>query len=84
MLVMALFKMLFVQHRLVEGGQFGKGVTSTMARLEFAAIFRACYERAEIIYKDLEQLDCGPATGLDYFLQKEKFPVERMRNNSLL
>lgn len=76
---MALFKMLLVQPHLVEGGQFGKRVTDTTARLEFAALFRACYERTEPIYKDFEQLDCGPAPGLDYLLQKEKFPIERKR-----
>lgn len=75
-----LFKTLLVQHHLVEGGQFGKGVTNNTVRLELAAIFRACYGRTEIIYKDFEQLDCAPATGLAYFLQKEKIPVERKRN----
>jgi len=50
------------------------------ARLEFAAIFRAFYERTELISTDFEQLDCGPATGLEYFLQKEKISVKRKRN----
>lgn len=76
---MALFKMLFVQPHLVEGGQFGKRVTNKTARLGFAAVFRACYERTEPICKDFEQLDDGPAPGLDYLLQKEKFPIERKR-----
>lgn len=72
-----LFKTLLVQHHLVEGGRFGKGVTNNTVRLELAAIFRACYGRTEITYKDFEQLDCAPATGLAYFLQKEKNPCRK-------
>lgn len=69
-----LFKMLLVQHHLVEGGWFGKEVMNKPASLEFAVVLRACCERTELIYKFCEQLDCNAAAGLDYFLQKEKFP----------
>lgn len=75
-----LCKTLLVQHHLVEGGQFGKGVTNNTARLGLASVLRACYGRTETIYKNFEQLDCAPATGLGYFLQKEEFPVDRKRN----
>lgn len=72
MLVMALCKMLLVQHHVVEGGQFGKGVTNNTARLEFAAIFRACYERAEIIYMDFKQLDLWSCYRAGLFLTEGK------------
>lgn len=71
-LVMALCKMLLVQHHLVEGGRFGKGVTNNTARLEFAAICRACYERAEIIYMDFEQLDLWSCYRAGLFLTEGK------------
>lgn len=69
-----LFKMLLVQHHFVEGGWFGEEVMNKPARLEFAAVLRAHCGRTELIHKDCEQLDCNAATGLEYFLQKEKFP----------
>lgn len=61
----------------------GLEVMNKPAGLEFAAVLRACCERTELIYKDCEQLDCNAATGLDYFLQKEKFP-QKGRETSLV
>lgn len=71
-----LFKMLLVQHHLVEGGWFGEEVISNPAWLGFAALLTARCERTELIYKDCEQLDCG--AGL--FLAEGKIPSERKRN----
>lgn len=82
MLPTLLFKMLLVHHHLVEGGWFGEEVMNKPARLEFAVVLRARSERTELIYNDCEQLDCNAATGLDYFLQKEKFP-QKGRETSL-
>lgn len=77
-----LFKVLLVQHHLVEGG-FGEEVMNKAAGLEFSAVLRAHCERTELICKDCEQLDCNAATGLGYFLQKEKFP-QKGRETSLV
>lgn len=51
--------------------------------LEFAAALGARCERKGLIFKDCEQLDCNAARGLDYFLQKEKFP-QKGRETSLV
>lgn len=68
-----LFKMLLVQHHLVEGRE---EVMSNPAWLGVAALLTARCERTELIYKDCEQLDCG--AGL--FLTEGKIPSERKRN----